>query len=102
MGRNRPGDSGNLRQYFSMIAHAAVCGQGAALLPRFLMAQELAGGSLVELLPNALLSTHAYYLVYPEARAQTPLVKAFRGWLVAECAGSPGARPAGVTRMGQG
>jgi LysR family glycine cleavage system transcriptional activator len=24
--------------------------------------------------------------VYPEARAQTPLVKAFRDWLVVECA----------------
>jgi len=34
-----------------------------------------------------LTSTDAYYLVYPEARAQSPLVKAFRDWLVAECAG---------------
>ena len=29
----------------------------------------------------------AYYLVYPETRAQTPLVKAFRDWVVGECAG---------------
>ena len=48
--------------------------------------QELAAGSLVELSDQVLTSTDAYYLVYPEARAQTPLVKAFRDWVVAECA----------------
>ena len=36
---------------------------------------------------RVLTTTDAYYLVYPEARAQSPLVKAFRDWLVAECAG---------------
>lgn len=77
-------------EHFSMIAQAAACGMGAALLPRFLIEQELADGSLEELFPHALVSTDAYYLVYPEARAQTPLVKAFRDWLVAECAGSAG------------
>ena len=73
-------------EHFSMIAQAAACGQGAALLPRFLIEQELADGSLVELFPDALVSSDAYYLVYPEARAQTPLVQAFRDWLVRECA----------------
>jgi len=77
-------------EHFAMIAQAAVCGQGVALLPRFLIEQELASGSLVQLFADALVSADAYYLVYPEARAQTPLVKAFRDWLLAECAGSPG------------
>ncbi len=31
-------------EHFAMIAQAAVCGQGTALLPRFLIAQELADG----------------------------------------------------------
>lgn len=75
-------------EHFAMIAQAAVYGQGAALLPRFLIAQELSSGSLVELFAQALVSPDAYYLVYPEARAQTPLVQAFRDWLLAECAGS--------------
>ncbi len=59
-----------------MIAQAAVSHLGAALLPRFLIEQELAAGSLVELSDLVLTSTDAYYLVYPEARAQSPLVKA--------------------------
>ena len=71
--------------HFAMIAQAAVSHLGAALLPRFLIEQELAEGSLVELSTTVLTSTDAYYLVYPEARAQTPLVKAFRDWVVGEC-----------------
>ena len=74
-------------EHFSMIAQAAVSHLGAALLPRFLIEQELAAGSLVELSDQVLTSTDAYYLVYPEARAQTPLVTAFRDWVVGECAG---------------
>ena len=77
-------------EHFSMIAQAAVSHLGAALLPRFLIEQELAAGSLVELSDQVLTSTDAYYLVYPEARAQTPLVKAFRDWVVGECGASVG------------
>ncbi|GAB2747489.1 LysR family transcriptional regulator [Melaminivora jejuensis] len=75
-------------EHFAMIAQAAACGMGAALLPRFLIEQELASGALVELFADTLVSGDAYYLVYPEARAQTPLVTAFRDWLVLECAGA--------------
>lgn len=77
-----------------MIAQAAVSGLGAALLPRFLIEGELASGALVALSTDVLTSSEAYYLVYPEARAQTPLVKAFRDWLLAQCAGiATAARP---------
>ena len=73
-------------EHFAMLAQAAVSGLGAALLPRFLIEQELAAGTLVTLSNTVLISTDAYYLVYPEARAQTPLVKAFTDWVVGECA----------------
>ncbi|GAB1386382.1 LysR family transcriptional regulator [Melaminivora sp.] len=72
-------------EHFAMIAQAAVSGIGVALLPRFLIAQELADASLVVLFPYALVSSDAYYLAYPEARAQTPLVMAFADWLAQEC-----------------
>lgn len=72
-------------EHFAMITQAAVCGHGVALLPRFLIEPELAGGTLVALQPDAVTSPEAYYLVYPEARAQTPLVRAFRDWLLHEC-----------------
>jgi len=75
-------------EQFSMIAQAAVSGLGAALLPRFLIEGELASGALVALSTDVLTSSEAYYLVYPEARAQTPLVKAFRDWLLLQCAGA--------------
>ena len=73
-------------EQFAMIAQAAVSGLGAALLPRFLMEAELASGALVELFPQALTSTDAYYLVYPESRAEAPLVRAFRDWIKAAAA----------------
>lgn len=74
---------------FAMIAQAAVSHLGAALLPRFLIEPELAAGSLVALSDQVLTSTDAYYLVYPETRAQAPMVKAFRDWVVGECGGPP-------------
>ena len=76
-------------EQFAMIAQAAVSGLGAALLPRFLVEAELASGALVELFPRAAAFTNAadaYYLVYPESRAEAPLVRAFRDWLLAQCA----------------
>lgn len=72
-------------EQFAMIAQAAVSGLGAALLPRFLVETEIDSGALVELFPQALTSTDAYYLVYPESRAEAPLVRAFRDWLLAQC-----------------
>jgi LysR family glycine cleavage system transcriptional activator len=72
-------------EQFAMIAQAAVSGLGAALLPRFLVETEIGSGALVELFPQALTSTEAYYLVYPESRAEAPLVRAFRDWLLAQC-----------------
>lgn len=73
-------------EQFSMIAQAAVSGLGAALLPRFLVETEIASGALIELFPQALTSSDAYYLVYPESRAQAPLVSAFRDWILGQCA----------------
>lgn len=68
-------------EQFAMIAQAAVSDLGAALLPRFLVEPEIASGALVQLFAQALQSSDAYYLVYPESRAQAPLVMAFRDWI---------------------
>lgn len=73
-------------EQFAMIAQAAVSSLGAALLPRFLVQTEMASGTLVELFPQALTGPDAYYLVYPESRAQVPLVRAFRDWILGQCA----------------
>lgn len=75
-------------EQFSMIAQAAVSGLGAALLPSFLVEAELAAGTLVVLFPDALISDDAYYFVYPESRAESPLLLEFRDWIVVQSAGA--------------
>lgn len=96
-------------EQFAMMAQAAVSGLGAALVPRFLVEPELATGALVTLFhpgpgsadtPPGREPAPAYYLVYPESRAQAPLVRAFRAWILAQCAAAargPAGVPAGPT-----
>lgn len=71
---------------FAMIAEAAVAGLGVALVPRFLVEEELRSGRLVVLFDAPLSSGTAYWFVYPEAKAGSGLVRAFGDWLKAEAA----------------
>ena len=52
-----------------------------ALLPRFLVEEELAEGKLVVAWPHSLQSRSAYYLAYPEQAAAVPKVRAFVEWI---------------------
>lgn len=69
---------------FSMVAEAAACGMGAALVPRFLIEEELASGRLVQLFPEPLATRSAYYVVHPASKGRSALLKAFEEWIVAE------------------
>ena len=71
-------------ELFSMIAAAAVAGMGVGLLPRFLVEDELARGTLVQLGGHRCRSERAYHLIYPEHKAETPALTTFRHWLVAQ------------------
>jgi LysR family glycine cleavage system transcriptional activator len=71
-------------EQFAMVAQAAAAGLGAALIPHFLIADELASGRLQILFPHSLVSGGSYYLVYPEHKAEAPLVRSFRDWIMAE------------------
>jgi LysR family glycine cleavage system transcriptional activator len=73
-------------EQFSMLAQAAANGLGVALVPRFLVEEELASQRLVALFSDVLRTENAYYAVTPETRADNKLVQAFRSWLVAEAA----------------
>ena len=75
---------GHRFEQFSMVAEAAVAGIGVALVPHILVEADLASGRLEVLFPQTLISTKAYYFVCPETKAEAPLVKAFRDWIVAE------------------
>ena len=63
--------------------HAAMAGQGFALLTPFLWRGDVAAGRLVR--PFELTSTagYAYWLAYPPERRMVPKVKRFREWLLA-------------------
>jgi len=65
--------------------HAAMAGQGFALLTPFFWRGDLADGRLVMPFPDVV-STRgwAYWLVFPPERRMVPKIKRFREWLLAE------------------
>jgi LysR family glycine cleavage system transcriptional activator len=69
---------------FATAAQATMAGVGAALLPEFLIQEELASGKLVRALDLPMESAEGYYLVWPIARAAHPPLVAFRNWLITE------------------
>jgi len=69
-------------EQFAMIAQAAVCDLGVALLPKLLIEEELSSGRLVTLFNQALRSANSYYLVVPDAKTSSPLTSAFTRWTV--------------------
>ncbi|MDP9901657.1 LysR family transcriptional regulator [Variovorax ginsengisoli] len=73
-------------EHFAMLAQAAANGLGVALVPRFLIEEELASERLVVLFGQALATERAYYVVVPDTGAENPLVIAFRDWLIGEAA----------------
>ncbi|MDO5102509.1 MAG: transcriptional regulator GcvA [Lautropia sp.] len=80
-----PHDMAGMRlELFSMLAQAAIERLGVALIPPFLIQQELANGSLISPCPQSLPSSRAYYLIVPERKAERPALTAFREWLVGE------------------
>lgn len=73
---------------FYMCIRAAQAGCGVALLPRFLVAEELDEGKLVIAWEHGLASRSGYYLAYPEHAAAVPKVRAFVEWIQARLAAS--------------
>jgi len=89
---------GPLFDQFSMVTAAAAAGLGVALVPRFLVEEELGAGHLVVLLDRPVRTEEAYHLVVPTEKRSDPLVAAFRDWIVTEARGR---RPAGPPKSDQ-
>jgi LysR family transcriptional regulator, glycine cleavage system transcriptional activator len=77
-------------EQFHMVIQAAIAGLGLALLPRFLIQDELMSGRLVVAVDRPVKSEHAYYLVHPERKTDLRRVVLFRDWLLEQCAPQPG------------
>lgn len=71
-------------EHFFMLIQAAVAGLGIALLPRFLIDEELRSGALVIPLPASTIYDGGYYLICRAGRSEVPKIRAFRDWIVAE------------------
>lgn len=66
--------------------HAAMAGQGVAMLTPFFWRNDLAEGRLVRPFEQVSTRGYAYWLCYPESRKSVPKIKRFREWLRAELA----------------
>ncbi len=73
--------AGTVFDQFSALTEAALHGLGVALLPAYLVEQDLAAGRLVAVYGAPTESAGAYWLVWPETKADDPTLRVFRDWL---------------------
>ena len=66
---------------FATMIQAAVSGLGAAIVPKYLVENELRQGKLVGLGGSATSVIGSYFLVWPERSAHHPPVIAFQNWI---------------------
>jgi LysR family transcriptional regulator, glycine cleavage system transcriptional activator len=72
---------------FATASQIAMAGQGVALMPLVLVAQDLDAGTLVPAIDAPPVESAAgYWLVWPPARRDHPPMIAFRDWLLEEAA----------------
>lgn len=71
---------GRLFDQFSMIISAATHGLGAALLPRYLIENELESGMLCTIPGKPMVTENAYWIVTPAGIA-SPVAQAFARWV---------------------
>lgn len=71
-------------EHFSMVVQAAIAGLGIAVVPLFLVSDELASGKLVMPFKLPVRSPDRYFMVCPEGRQDVYRIKQFRSWLSAQ------------------
>ena len=71
-------------------AAAAIAGRGVAMVTPAFYNDDVAGGRLVQPFDMTGWDGHGYYLVYPEARRNSPKIRAFRDWIIPATAGLRG------------
>ncbi|HLP70914.1 MAG TPA: LysR family transcriptional regulator [Rhizobium sp.] len=91
-GVHAEGVHGMLFDQFATASQAAMGGLGVALLPVFLIREELRRGELVPAIDKEVESSERYYLAYSRERANYPPLVAFRNWIVEEAEREPQVR----------
>jgi LysR family transcriptional regulator, glycine cleavage system transcriptional activator len=80
----RDDHSGTMYDQFSTITQAALHGLGVALMPDYLVEQDLATGRLVAPFGPAIEAQGSYYLVWPRNKSRDPSLRLFRDWLATQ------------------
>jgi LysR family glycine cleavage system transcriptional activator len=75
---------GHTYQNYAMVAQAAAAGIGIALLPRYLVEDDVAAKRLEIVAAQFPSVSTSYHLILPETRASSNAVQAFAKWLIAE------------------
>ncbi|AOZ68328.1 LysR family transcriptional regulator [Rhodobacter xanthinilyticus] len=83
---------GMLFDQFATAAQAAAAGLGVALLPTFLIEDEIAAGRLVRAFDAPMRSDEAYYLCWPRDQGDYEPLRQFADWLVGEARAFEAAR----------
>lgn len=65
---------------------AALADMGVTLIPRFVVAEDLGTGKLLEVLPEFRCEDHSLYAIYPRSRHLSPKVRAFVDFAAVACA----------------
>jgi len=71
-------------EHFFMTIEAAVAGMGIALLPSFLVRDELASGRLVQPFAHTIRPSNAYYLLNAAEGCSVRKIRLFKAWLIEE------------------
>jgi DNA-binding transcriptional LysR family regulator len=83
------GFRGNRFDQFSMIIAAVLAGMGVALLPSYLIEQEIRSGALLPVFDLPMATDFGYYIVLPEDRQHNRVANAFRDWLLGQVSRPP-------------
>ncbi|WP_028745078.1 LysR family transcriptional regulator [Rhizobium mesoamericanum] len=79
-----PSYRGNRFDQFSMIIEAASMAMGFALLPLYLIEQELSSGKLKIVVDRPMSTENNYYVVTPDGKREHALGLAFTAWLLSQ------------------
>lgn len=76
---------GMLTDNFAVSTQTAIAGLGIALLPRFLIGEELERGELVIAYDAPQASVERYFLAWPARSSEYPPLVHFREWILSQC-----------------